>query len=332
MPAAGTRLRIASYNLENLDDRPGTLPPFERRVAALRPLLTRLEADLLCLQEVNGRKPEGGGPRGLPALDRVLDGTPYARFHRAASTSIHPAHGAADRHNLVILSRFPLSEVRQIRHDLLPPPHHRAATADPPAAAAAPVTWERPALAAAAELPDGRRLHLIDLHLRAPLAAAVPGGKAADGAWRAVAPWAEGFFLATVKRVGQATEARLAVDRLFDADPDALICVAGDCNAEEREMPLRVLRADVADTGNPQLAGRSLESLDHRIPAGRRYSLRLGGRRLMLDHLLASPRLAAACTNVEVWNAGLPDETEALVRDSPPAESFHAPLLADFVL
>ena len=326
------RLRIATFNLESLDDRPDVAPAFDTRVAALRPLLQRLDADVLCLQEGNGRRPEGGGPRGLPALDRLLEDTPYAGFHRAASASVHPGHGAADKHNLVILSRWPLRDVRQIRHDRMAPPSYRFAAARPPAEAAVPVAWERPVLAAAVELPEGRPLHLLDLHLRAPLAAPVPGGKTGAFAWADVPAWAEGFFLATVKRVGQAAEARMAVDAILDAEPDALVCVAGDCNAEEREMPLRVLRADPDDTGNPALAGRALESLDARIPAARRYSLIHAGRRLMLDHLLASPALARACTRVEVLNADLPDETRAQHAPASHPESFHAPLLADFDL
>ncbi len=52
MPA----LRIASFNLENLDDRPGASPTLADRIAVMRPQLVRLRADVLCLQEVNGQE------------------------------------------------------------------------------------------------------------------------------------------------------------------------------------------------------------------------------------------------------------------------------------
>ena len=48
-------LRIATFNLENLDDRPDLDPPLEARIAVLRPQLLRLKADILCLQEVDGQ-------------------------------------------------------------------------------------------------------------------------------------------------------------------------------------------------------------------------------------------------------------------------------------
>ena len=44
-------LRIATFNLENLDDSAGAAVPIEARLRVLRPQLARLEADVLCLQE-----------------------------------------------------------------------------------------------------------------------------------------------------------------------------------------------------------------------------------------------------------------------------------------
>ena len=328
MTGRAGELRIATFNLENLGgcDRDGGAD-LDRRIAALRPLLDALDADVLCLQEINGQRPADGGPRQLIALDRLLADGRYADFHRAASSSVHPEHGAADRHNLAILSRWPLHDIQQIRHESVPPVHYRPVTADPPPEDAQPLSWDRPILAARTDPPGGPALHLLNLHLRAPLAAYLPGQKE-RGTWRSVPGWAEGFFVAAVKRVQQAMAARLEVDRLLDADPDARICVAGDCNAGGREMPLRVLRADPDDVEAPELAWRSLSALDDRIPAARRYTLLHGGRRLMLDHLLASQALARSCRRIAVHNDDLPDEVAAAGRL--PLHSFHAPLVAAF--
>jgi endonuclease/exonuclease/phosphatase family metal-dependent hydrolase len=326
------RLRIATFNLENLGGgEAGGDGDLDRRIAVLAPQLTALDADILCLQEINGRRPPGGGPRRLQALDRLLAESACADFHRAASTSVHPDHGAADRHNLAILSRWPLSDVRQIRHETVPPAAYRPVTADPPAQGAQELTWDRPILAARTQPPDGPPIDLLNLHLRAPLAAYVPGQKD-RGTWRSVPGWAEGFFIAAVKRVQQAMAARLEVDRLLDADPDARICVAGDCNAEGREMPLRVLRADPDDVEALGLAARALAALDDRLPEDRRYTLLHGGRRLMLDHLLASRTLAADLRSVEVHNDALADEVHAEGAPDRPLGSFHAPLAAEFAL
>ncbi len=64
-------LRIATFNLENLDDKPGQKPTLSERIALMRPQLLRLNADILCLQEVNGQE-ESGPPRRLLALAQLL--------------------------------------------------------------------------------------------------------------------------------------------------------------------------------------------------------------------------------------------------------------------
>jgi len=327
-------LRIATFNLESLDDRPDVWPPLEDRIEALRPRLVRLGADILCLQEVNGQHPPGGGPRRLLALERLLEETPYAGFHMVSSQRVSgpdregdEARGADAVHNLVILSRFSIQASLELRHDLVDRPLYRPATAKPKPRAAQPVEWDRPVLQATLVLPGGQMVHVINLHLRAPLAAPVAGQKQDSSTWRSVAGWAEGFFLATMKRAGQALEARLLVDHLFAADPGALIAVCGDFNAEERQTPLRTIRGDVTDTGNSALGDSALIPLDRAVPETRRYSVVHGGRRQMLDHVLVSRELFDLYRHVEVHNEGLADE----LTDSGP-ESHHAPLVAVFDL
>lgn len=323
-------MRVASFNLESLDDRPGLDPPLSERIAVLRPQLLRLDADILCLQEVNGQRKRGGG-RDLSALERLLEGTPYARFHRASSERAE-GEGPADRHNLVILSRWAFESCGQLRNDLVAPVSYRPATARPPAEAADTIAWDRPLLRVRVALPSGRPLHLFNLHLRAPLAAPVAGQKAGAFVWKSVGGWAEGFFLASLKRSGQALEARLAVEQVFDTDPEALILVCGDFNADAQEMPLRILCGDPEDTGNPTLAGHSLTPLERGLPETRRHTVIHGGRRQMLDHLLASRALRARVHAVEVHNEALEDEAAAPAPGPAPSGSFHAPLLASFTL
>jgi endonuclease/exonuclease/phosphatase family metal-dependent hydrolase len=321
--------RIATFNLENLDDRPDLDPPLDERIALLRPQLLRLAADILCLQEINGQQPKNGGPRGLFALERLLEGTPYEHFERISTISSNEA-GVASVHNLVILSRWPLFGREQLRHELVSPPAYRPTTAEPREAEGQAVEWDRPLLKASVELPGGRTLHVVNLHLRAPLAALVTGQKQDAFTWRSVGGWAEGFFLATVKRSGQALEARLLVDRLFDEEPGALIAVCGDLNAEEREMPLRILRGDVEDTGNGHLAYRALVPLERTLPDSQRFSVLHHGHKQMLDHILVSRTLLAYCRQVEVHNEALGDELVAYATVSHSPESYHAPVVAEF--
>ncbi len=325
-------LRIATFNLESLDDRPDVEPPLAARIAVLRPQLLRLKADVLCLQEVNGQRPPGGGPRRLLALDRLLAGTPYEGFQRAASSRVSSPKEGADRgadavHNLVILSRAPILATEELRHHLVEPPAYRPKTARPAVEREQAIEWDRPILGAAIELPGARRLHVVNLHLRAPLAAPVPGQKKDSHTWRSVSGWAEGFFLATVKRAGQALETRLFIERIFDRDARALVAVCGDFNAEERQTPLRTIRGDPADTGNPALEARALVPLERTLPASQRFSVVHGGHKEMLDHVLVSRALLDCYRHAEIHNEGLADE----LSDAGPA-SHHAPLVAEFAL
>lgn len=324
-------MKIATFNLENLDRSRRAGPSLEERLPVLRPQLAQLDADILCLQEVNAQSETNRphGERRLDALDALLDGTVYADFHRACTeTANRPT--PLDVHNLVILSRWPIAEKRQYRNDLVPAPRVTLATAEPPADEALSVGWDRPILHAVVDRPSLPALHVFNVHLRAPLAAAIPGQKEAPFVWKSVPGWAEGYYLSAIKRTGQAFEARRAVDAVFDADPDAEIAVCGDLNAELREMPLRILVADAEDTGNGRLAARALVPLEVRVPANLRYSVRHAGNRIMVDHILASRSLALRCTDVAVHNETLGDEVVgyAAVHRSP--ESFHAPVVAAF--
>lgn len=122
----------------------------------------------------------------------------------------------------------------------------------------------------------------------------------------------------------------MAVDRLFDADPDALILVAGDCNADLEQTAVRIIRAGPDFTGNAELANRVLEPLEQAIPEERRYTVLHGGTPVLLDHLLASPRLTERMRDVAIHNEDLTDEVEH--ADEPSPVSYHAPVVAGFSL
>ena len=329
------RFRIATFNLENLDHRPGQEPSLEKRIEALRPALARLDADILCLQEVNA---QGNKERTLEALDTLLDGTPYADFSRAATES-DTGKPLRDVQNLVTLSRFPIAAQQQYRHDFVPPPAYDLVTAEASRQPArGEISWDRPVLHTRHSLESRpgssvpADLHVVNVHFRAPLAAHIAGKKTSAYCWMDTASWAEGFFVASLKRNAQALETRLVVERLFEADSEALIAVCGDFNSADREVPVATLRADVEDTGNPYLGGRALITLDNAIPDHLRYTVIHGGRRVMMDHILGSRTLANRLDRIAAHNELLEDELIAYLMDVHPAGSFHAPLLAEFNL
>ena len=163
------QFRLATFNLENLDYSAARRAVFERRLGVLKPLLAELAADILCLQEINAQKAADHDGRRFLALDRLLAGGPYEGYHRA--TSVRPGTSApADVHNLVIASRWPIVERRQLFHDIVAkwrwtPPAEGRSTQAP-----VEVAWDRPLLYARVAAPDGAPLHIVNLHLRAPRA------------------------------------------------------------------------------------------------------------------------------------------------------------------
>jgi len=322
-------MRLATFNLESFGgDRPGE-PDVAARIAFLKPQIERLRADIICFQEINGQRPMGGGPRRLDDLQALISGLDCADFERVSSADLD--NGAADVHNLVILSRFPIVSAQALHHDYTDVPTWRRSSADPPDAEPVPIPWDRPILKAEIGLPDGRSAHVFNLHLRAPLAAPIPGRKLSPFAWSRTDAWAEGFALAAIKRIGQAVELRRAIDTLFDADVEALIAAVGDFNADALETPLRIAIAAEDDTGNGALAGRVLTPVERGIAKDQRFTVLHHGRPLMLDHILISRTLLGRLAGAEIHNETLTDELVAQSQNRPTPESHHAPVVARFV-
>jgi endonuclease/exonuclease/phosphatase family metal-dependent hydrolase len=314
--------RLATLNLENLDWSATKADAFARRTAALRPLLEALDADILCLQEIHAQRIHKSGARQYIALDQLLASTKYEAFHRA--TTVRPgADGPADVHNLAILSRWPMHARRQIHHDIVarwdwPPPREADGSQSEPVE----IVWDRPLLYASVELPNAPLLHVINLHLRAPRAVPVPTARGLGSSRAQI----EGQFVAALKREGQALEARLFAETLFDAQPDALIAIAGDFNADAHDAPTRLLRGGGDDGAE---GSRVLVPLEERVEPARRFTVIHAGRQTLIDHLLASPALAAAWRETTILNEGLQDEVYA----EPFIEaSLHAPVVAQFQL
>lgn len=319
--------RIATFNLENLDDGAGVSPALADRIQIMRPQLDRINADILCLQEVHGQGETGA--RTLEALDTLLLDTQYAGFHRATT---HTTSGQFyDKRNLVILSRFPILQTEIIRDSDGPQPNYQMVTAVPTDTTANELNWERPLLYVQIDLGQGRILHLINAHLKSKLASNIPGQKLNSYTWKTVSAWAEGSFISSMKRVGQALQARMLIDRIFDQHGlDSLIAICGDFNAEAEEVPLRAICGPVEETGNPEHAPRIMVPCENNVPPSARYSLFHLGKGNMLDHIIASRPLIRYFHVAEIHNEALPDESGAFRSDVKFPESDHAPVIAEF--
>lgn len=313
-------LRLATFNIESLDWSKDQAAWFDQRAATLRPILNRLDADILCLQEVNAQHLTSTEPRSFVALLKLIEGTRLEYFHLAGSNRAG-SQEPADRHNLVILSRWPITAQRQFHHDLVPPLHWRS-----PEGEEIVVQFDRPALYVQIAQPGQKPLHIFNLHLRAPRAAPLPGGRQ-KGEWTSTRRWAQGYFIASLKRQAQALEMRLAVEEALDREPEARIALCGDLNAEAFEAPTRLLQALPEDVETSAFLGRALAPLERLVPASQRFSVLHDGRKVLLDHILASECLAGTCAAVEIFNEGLMDEARVT---SEVAGSLHAPVLAIF--
>jgi len=321
-------MKLATFNMESFGGDRFQAEALEPRLEALRPRIRELDADILCLQEVNAQKVKGASERQFQALDLLLAGTSYESFHRAASERA-PGAGPGDRHNLVILSRFPIMTHRCLFQHHAHPPMWQPKTADPGYDEPQRIAFERPILQARIDIGTADPLHLFAVHLRAPIAASIRGGKADGTRWKSLAAWAEGYQLSVLKQIAQALELRLAVEALFDGDEKAQIVLTGDFNATGETGTLRLLRADPDDTGTPAFSARRLYQLDASLPPDKRKTVIHKGKGQALDHILASAAMTDRTVGLKVFNASLPDEV--LDADSSAyAGSYHAAMRAEF--
>jgi len=320
-------MRLATFNLESFGEDRFKPDNLGTRLSALRPRLIELEADILCLQEVNAQKPLGEKRRDFAALDLLLAETPYADFNRAAGQR-PDLQGPADRHNLLVLSRYPIDELQVLYHARVEPPLWQPKTTGADDIGEDLMRFDRPILQVKLDIGAAQPLHLFVVHLRAPIAAALPGGKSGASCWKSSSAWAEGYFLSAMKRTAQALDLRLAIDALFDEEPDALIAAAGDFNATGDASVLRLICADPEDTGNPDLAGRQMYQVDGILPAEERRTVLHDGRGQALDHIVVSSSLRRRVAGIHVFNEQLADElkdAETNAREG----SFHAAVCAE---
>lgn len=324
------QLRIATFNLENFDEPlAGERPTLAERIALMRPQIVRLDADIACFQEVNGQE-RAGQPRALLALTDLLAGTTLGG---ATLVSSKPSNDAVyDVRNLVVATRLPVLGHDQLRNDLVLEPLYRRLTADPPDAAPTVIGVERPILHVRVDVGSGRVLHVVNVHLKSKIPTDIPGQKVDAYTWRTPGAWAEGSFLSSMKRMSQAVEVRRLVDQILDADPHAMIVVAGDFNATPDEVPVMAIRGTVEDTGNADLAARVLVPIENTVPESSRYTLFHQGKGQMLDHMLITRNLLAAYRGSEIHNEILHDESGAFATDRKYPESDHAPVVATFDL
>lgn len=324
--------KIATFNIENLDIQSSDYSPtLDERIPTLRGTLTRLNADILCLQEVHGQElaehTANNPKRELSALRTLIKGTQYANYYIVHTVTSDDQ--AYDKRNLVILSRWPISLSEQFKHNHLDKLEYRKATALP-VESAKDISWERPILYAQVQVPDIGLVHVVNLHLKSRIASTVKGQKSNNYTWKSAAGWAEGYFLSSIKRVGQALETRILVDDIFSQELEAKIIVCGDFNAEPGEVPVEAICGRVENTGNPDLRSSVLLPCSSAIAESIKFSHLHHGKGNLLDHMLISQSMYHLFVKADIFNENLHDESLPFASDIKYPESDHAPFLATF--
>lgn len=193
------------------------------------------------------------------------------------------------------------------------------------------IRWERPILHAKVRLNDGKILHVINLHLKSKIPTPIEGQMKDQYTWNSHGGWAEGYFISSIKRVGQALEARILLDQIFEADGDgARIVILGDFNAEVGSVPFLAIAGTVAENNNPELRSKMMYPCEYNVPEDQRYSLFHHGKGEMIDHVIVSGSLLPYFERTAIFNEFLPDKSVAFATDKKFPESDHAPVMAYF--
>jgi predicted extracellular nuclease len=207
---------------------------------------------------------------------------------------------------------------------------YRKVTAIPAEAEAKSLEWERPFLYAKLQVSPSCLLHVINVHLKSKIPTNIPGQRIDQFTWKTISGFAEGYFISSMKRVGQALEARVFIDQIFDENTTASIVIGGDFNSDLDDVPMKAIRGDVEDTGKGTLANRVMLPCERTVPEPSRFSLIHQGRGEMIDHILFSRPMLGQYRHTEIHNEVLHDESIAFATDLKFPESDHAPVIAEF--
>jgi predicted extracellular nuclease len=167
-----------------------------------------------------------------------------------------------------------------------------------------------------------RTFDAVVVHFKSPRPVALR-----DAAGREIEPVtararAEGVLRSLVWRAAEALHARGIVDDLLAADPRALVAVMGDLNDLPGSPVVRALQGD---------GDGSLLDCASIVPIEERFSAIHAGRRIQIDHVLATAALYARLRSGRFLNAGLREHEFPPDGDEPPTvDSDHAPLVVRF--
>ncbi len=288
------RLRVATFNVENLDPGDGAA----KFSALAQAIVTNLRApEIVNLEEVqdnNGATNNGVVDADL-TLQTLVDAIVAAGGPRYEWRQINPANnqdGGEPGGNIRVVFLFDAARVGFVESSLA------RITDTTPGDGDAFANSRKPLVGTFTF--NGEAVTLIGNHFNS---------KGGDGPL--FGPTQPPVLGSEVQRVQQATIVKDYVQGLLGADPEAKVLVLGDLNDFEFSPPLTVLES----------AG--LTSLIETLPANQRYTYNFEGNAQALDHIMASGSLTSLLQGYDVVHINSEFDTQV---------SDHDPVLAQFLV
>ncbi len=310
-------LMLATFNVKNLLEPPAgptaeassalSVPARKDALAAkiawIARMLRECDADVVGLQEIGPPELLAAVLAHLPGdAYREVIGTPDARGIRCA-----------------LLSRAPILAARVHTAPALAFPVYREGDPQP---FGSRIPLRRGVVHARIDSADLGAVDVLVVHFKSARPVAL-----CDAAGREVEPTtararAEAALRSVVWRAAEALHTRGIVDGLLAADPRALVAVVGDLNDVPDSLVVRTL------CGGGEGA---LVDCSSRVRQEERFSSIHNGRRIQIDHVLATERLCSRVTAARFVNRDLREHAALPGGDEVPTfDSDHAPLVVRF--
>lgn len=304
-------VRLATFNLENLGIRPGEDSPEARRrlpshLKTLRGVLTHLGSDILCVQEVID--PE--------YLTKLVEGMGYD----------HVALSRPPKNPLCtgVLSRYPIVSSRNVVEST----HIEVRDIDADFNASVEAQFSRPVFEVELEI-GSARLVVYTVHWKSKIPTPLSSGAGQTWPWANFYEVSQGRFISEVTRMAQAMGLRKLIDARLEANPSALIAVAGDFNDVLDSEVARMITGDARAVRSTEMAALELWPCEEVLPKEKCYTMIYRGLRQMLDHIVVSAALRERFVGAEILHQGMKAGKDNSWSDSRPG-SDHAPFSATF--
>jgi endonuclease/exonuclease/phosphatase family metal-dependent hydrolase len=291
---------------------------YQRKLEAVATVVSRLNADVVAFQEIEG----------VRVLDDLRALLPQMGYGPAVA-------GTADARGIAlgVLSRFPIvsSESHGVGELTFP-----VFVDGDPRPFVSRLHSKRGVLEVVVTLPDESTLVLLVVHLKSARTTRRLDamGEPSDEVGHYAA--AEGAARTLVCRMAEALYVRSRVDAWLSRSSRVQLAVLGDFNDSPESLVVRAIAGDLADAPRGRssdldavtaLENGVLHHCTKAVPRALRYSLVHRGNPLLLDHILVSRTLWRRFQTARILNEELRDAQSEGRED---VDSDHAPLLAEF--